>query len=92
MKNKAVLCEVINRLDSKEHTICLFVANTGERIPIDDTLKKIIRLYYEDQLVSAQCFEGGMCLIGDNGSEIINLPDGFNVTTKKRCEHGKRIC
>jgi len=54
MENINVLREVNNRIDDKEHDICLYVPDTGEVIYINDNLKKLISLYYKDQLQAAQ--------------------------------------
>jgi len=48
-----VLREVKNRIDDKEHDICLYVHDTKEVIHINDNLRKLISFYYEDQIQTA---------------------------------------
>lgn len=50
MEDINVLREIKNRIDDKDQDICLYIPSTGEVIHINDTLKKLISLYYEDQV------------------------------------------
>lgn len=50
--NRETLYEIINRLDNSQHEITLCDLNTDEIIYMDDNLKKIIRMYYQDKLES----------------------------------------
>ncbi|GLC32908.1 hypothetical protein [Clostridium omnivorum] len=46
--NKETLNEILNRLDDNQHEIALCDLTTEEIIYLDDTLKKIIKMYYQN--------------------------------------------
>lgn len=50
IQSKEFLTEVLKRIDN----LCLHDCASGKQIIIDDKLKKVIRNYYQDELLSEE--------------------------------------
>lgn len=54
IENKSFVQEILRRLNSNDHEICLYDNSTGEKIMIGNNLIETIKVYYEDRLIEKE--------------------------------------